>query len=103
MDLCELGVSLVHITSSRTAKATEILSQNKLGYPRDSQNIQPVAIPLGLPPEVEDKSLLLKTPYISETGPRGSQAGTDLNAPPSWKQKLPCKRPKERQQTVLPS
>ena len=103
MDLCELGVILFYIISSRTAKATEILSQNKLGYPRDSQNIQPVAVPLGLPSEMEDKSLLLKTSCISETGPRCSQAGTDLNAPPSWKQKLPYKHPKERQQTVLPS
>lgn len=35
-----------------------------------------------LPPEVEGKSLLMKTPSTSETGPRSLWAGTDMNVCP---------------------
>lgn len=41
------------------------------------KTLQNIVITFGCLPEVEGKSLLLKTPCTSETEPRGCGAGTD--------------------------
>lgn len=42
-------------------------------WPGDPPNIQPTAIVLACPTEAEGKSLLLKTPSISDPEPRDSE------------------------------
>lgn len=65
---------------------------------QESQNIQPVAMTFGCPPEVEGKSLFLRTLCTLER--HWPSAGTDLNTPSlgtsfSWYPKAQNKRPKE--------
>lgn len=67
---------LIKTPISDTRSSLLIVGQ---AYPRGSQNRQPIAIVPGYSPEVEDKSLSLKTPCTSDTGPRGYCTGTDLN------------------------
>lgn len=51
--------------------------------PRDSENIKIISTALGCLPEMEARSLLLKTPCLPDTGPREPELDLTLK-PPFW-------------------